>query len=34
LWGWLAGCFVAWAFVMLSGRKVIPLSPSPAIESL
>jgi PST family polysaccharide transporter len=34
LWGWLAGCFVAWAFVMYRGRKVIPLTPSPALESL
>jgi len=34
LWGWLAGCFVAWTFVMFRGRKVIPLAPSPAIESL
>jgi len=34
LWGWVAGCFVSWAFVMYRGRKVIPLSPSPALEGL
>jgi PST family polysaccharide transporter len=34
LWGWVAGCFVAFAFVMLRGRKVIPWTPSPAVESL
>ena len=34
LWGWVAGCFVSWAFVMYRGRKVIPLAPSPGIESL
>jgi len=34
LWGWLAGCFVSWAFVMYRGRKVIPIAPSPAVECL
>ena len=34
LWGWVAGCFVSWAFVMYRGRKVIPLAPSPALEGL
>jgi O-antigen/teichoic acid export membrane protein len=34
LYGWLAGCFVAWAFVLYRGRKVIPLTPSPAVDSL
>ena len=34
LWGWLTGCFVAFAFVLYRGRGVIPLVPSPALESL
>ena len=34
LWGWVAGCFVAFAFVMQRGRRVIPWTPSPALESL
>ena len=34
LWGWIAGCLVAFVFVMIRGRKVIPLTPSPATESL
>jgi len=34
LWGWVAGCFVSWGFVMYRGRKVIPLAPSPALEGL
>ena len=34
LWGWLAGCFVAFLFVAWRGRRHVPLLPSPAIESL
>jgi O-antigen/teichoic acid export membrane protein len=34
LWGWLAGCLVAFAFVQLRGRKVIPLVPSPSLDCL
>jgi O-antigen/teichoic acid export membrane protein len=34
LWGWAAGCAVSWAFVMYRGRKVIPIAPSPGVESL
>jgi O-antigen/teichoic acid export membrane protein len=34
LWGWLAGCFVAFVFVMFRGRKVIPWTPAPSLESL
>lgn len=34
LWGWLVGCLVALLFVMHRGRKVFPLLPAPAVESL
>ncbi len=34
LWGWLAGCLVAFVFVVQRGRKVFPLVPMPAVESL
>jgi O-antigen/teichoic acid export membrane protein len=34
LYGWLAGCFLAFAFVMHRGRRVIPWMPSPAVECL
>jgi len=34
LWGWAAGCFVAFVFVLVRGRKVIPLTPSPALDCL
>ncbi len=34
LWGWLVGCLVAFLFVFWRGRRVIPIWPAPAIESL
>ena len=34
LWGWLAGCLVAFVFVMRRGRTVFPLVPRPAVDSL
>ncbi len=34
LWGWLAGCLVAFLFVAVRGRHVLPLLPAPATESL
>lgn len=33
LWGWLAGCLVAYLFVVWRGRKLVPLMPAPALES-
>jgi PST family polysaccharide transporter len=34
LWGWFAGCLVAFLFVAWRGRRVFPLWPSPALDSL
>src|ERR1051326_6539131 len=34
LWGWFAGCLVALLFVVRRGRRVFPLLPAPALESL
>src|SRR4029077_17193644 len=34
LWGWAGGCFVAFVFVLVGGRKGIPLTPSPALDCL
>jgi len=34
LWGWLAGCFVAFVFVAYRGRQVLPHTPSPSAEGL
>lgn len=34
LWGWLAGCLVAFLFLAWRGRHVLPLWPAPAVESL
>ena len=34
LWGWFAGCLVALLFVVHRGRRVFPLVPAPALESL
>jgi O-antigen/teichoic acid export membrane protein len=34
LWGWLAGCFAAFLFVVYRGRRVLPHTPSPALEGL
>ena len=32
LWGWLAGCLVAYLFVAWRGRRLVPLLPAPALE--
>ena len=34
LWGWLAGCLVAFVYVAWRGRGRFPLLPAPALESL
>ncbi len=34
LWGWFAGCLVAFVFVVHRGRRVIPLWPAAATDSL
>jgi len=34
LWGWLAGCSVAFLFVAWRARRHLPLVPAPSIESL
>ena len=34
LWGWFAGCLVAFVFVVWRGRRVVPLWPAPALDSL
>ncbi len=34
LWGWLVGCLLAFLFVFWRGRRVIPIWPAPAVESL
>lgn len=34
LYGWLTGCLVAFLFVVHRGRRVFPLVPAPAVESL
>ena len=34
LWGWAAGCLVAFVFVAIRGRHVLPRWPSPALDSL
>lgn len=34
LWGWFAGCLVAFVFVAHRGRRLIPLWPAPSPDSL
>lgn len=34
LWGWVAGCFLAFVFVAVRGRHVLPRWPAPAVDSL
>jgi len=34
LWGWVAGCLVAFVYVTWRGRREFPLVPSPGLESL
>jgi O-antigen/teichoic acid export membrane protein len=34
LWGWLAGCLLAFVFLAWRGRRVLPLWPAPAVDSL
>ncbi len=34
LWGWLAGCLVAFLFVAWRGRRILPRWPAAAVESL
>lgn len=34
LWGWLAGCFLAFLFLAWRGRHVLPRLPAPALASL
>ncbi len=34
LWGWFAGCLIAFLFVAVRARHVFPLLPTPAVESL
>lgn len=34
LWGWLAGCLIAYVFVAIRGRHVLPRWPAPAVDSL
>jgi O-antigen/teichoic acid export membrane protein len=34
LWGWFAGCLVAFLFVAWRGRRVFPLAPAPSLDCL